>query len=172
MIVSGEAALRVPCRDVASKREGDRVGRLLVDAILKQNKRATATARKNASLILKGRMAVPFVAEGLSAIQVGVPLRAIVLNFGAPVVLINPRVAGHSGHSHAFAERCLGLDGERTSTRWAWVAIASDNLAGEAMFGGPLMTFPGEGPRRAAIAQLHVGLCEGLLPGDSLRESS
>lgn len=73
---------------------------------------------------------------GLSAIQIGVPLRVMVSNFGeeGPMIWVNPRIVSHSDRKVIAEEGCLSLPGifEKVS-RYEAVSIEAINEENKAV---------------------------------------
>ncbi len=64
---------------------------------------------------------------GLAANQIGIDSAVCVVYVDKPIVLVNPRLAGHFGKSF-FQEGCLSFPGDYVMTeRWTNIVVNADN---------------------------------------------
>lgn len=121
---------------------------------------------------------------GLSANQIGLDVRACVINVKEPLVLINPRVVEVSKETVAYVEQCLSL--EKTmrkpvkTVRRKSFTVECDNL-GTVIFSPDSETgtwkdsnefFSDEGLLECVCAQHEIDHLNGVLITDSIRKYS
>ena len=104
-LITNKTRLEKPCVK-ASPEEGDRIGKILLSAL---------SSHKNG--------------VGLAANQIGINKRVCVVNVNKPIVLVNPKIAGHFG-KFLFKEGCLSFPGDYIVTeRFTDIAVKADNHA-------------------------------------------
>ena len=118
---------------------------------------------------------------GLSANQIGLDVRACVINVKEPLVLINPRITEVSEDTVAYVEQCLSL--EKTmrkpvkTVRHKSFTVETDNL-GTVVFSPDSETgtwkdsnefFSDEGLLECVCAQHEIDHLNGVLITDSIR---
>ena len=162
--VTDEIMLRKPCDPVTSIREGREIAHRLQAALSRHNKRA----KRPMSLAAFKSGERRWFGLGLAAPQLGIHKRVCVLDYGTPVVLMNPEIVAYSANKFPAEEGCLSLPGEKFDTyRYFWVSVKTLNLPGLTTFGGKT---PEEStPRamlRSVVAQHEIAHCYGLLATD------
>lgn len=69
---------------------------------------------------------------GLASNQIGLDVRACIINVIEPIILINPRIVERSTDNLVYAEQCLSLDSTmkkpRKTVRSRTVVVHSDNM--------------------------------------------
>lgn len=166
MIVTDEAALRIPSVLVKDVHEGGEVARKLTYAIQKHNKKALKDSRK-------GKSNTTTIGVGLAAPQIGIHKRVVVvLVNGVPLVLMNPVITRKSDETVPFTEGCLSFPGEEVQTvRHAWVEVEALNHPRPLVFGDTLVPTDA-GLLRAVAVQHELDHLDGILFKDRARKES
>ena len=94
---------------------------------------------------------------GLAANMIGVNKSIIAFMVGGiPVVMLNPKMTGHSKESYNTEEGCLSLDGVRPVSRYNWVRIRFQDM----MFKSYELTYS---DFTAQVIQHEMDHCSGIL---------
>lgn len=122
---------------------------------------------------------------GLSANQLGLPVRACVINVKEPLVLINPRITETSTDSVAYVEQCLSIPKSMRkpvkTVRFKSITVECDNL-GTIVFGPDYVDgndwkdanefFADAGLLECVCAQHEIDHLNGILINDEQRRYS
>ena len=103
-IVKNKTDLQSPCKPCSSVEEGERIGKLLLEAL---------AASKNG--------------VGLAANQIGINQRVCIVNVKKPILLINPRIISKFDRFY-YREGCLSFPGDYVITeRYKNIMVKADN---------------------------------------------
>lgn len=151
-LITDESFLRQVSQPV-SVGEGLRIGRDMHTFLLKYNKERQSN---------KG--------IGLSAVQVGLLKRVVIINLPSlgKLTFVNPRITKHSDFQIPFTEGCLSLPGKEVSTyRYPWIEVQADNQ--------PKQIFGNHGMKRgdvlhAIVIQHEIDHLDGILITDRTKD--
>ena len=106
-----------------------------IDFLQKKSEKADLNAEQTKivirDLIDTANELVEFSCVGLSAIQIGVPLRVCVVYNGQEFVpFVNPIIVGKHGNKYQAEEGCMSLDGTRIVERYEKVTVMRSGSKG------------------------------------------
>jgi peptide deformylase len=167
VIVTDEAALRVPSEPVKDLSEGGEVARRLTYALQKHNKKASKDAKR-------GRTTETVVGVGLAAPQIGIHKRVVVVMLdGVPTVLMNPVIVEWSSETIPFTEGCLSFPGVQVeTTRHLWVVVEAMNHRGPLVFGPRDEPWSDSSVLKSVVVQHEIAHLDGQLFVDFARKDS
>jgi peptide deformylase len=167
VIVTDEAALRLPSEPVKDLSEGGEVARKLTYALRKHNTKAAKDAKR-------GKTTETVMGVGLAAPQIGIHKRVVVLMLdGVPTVLMNPAIVAWSPETIPFTEGCLSFPGVRVeTTRHLWVMVEAMNHREPLVFGPKGGDWSDAAVLKSVVAQHEIAHLDGQLFTDFARKDS